>query len=309
MLTATKCLNRGLRSTMCTRRFRHLGGLFVNFLTEFGRTWQVYVEAEAPYARTRRPWAVLCAQQSRTGMCRFPRSQLETRTARIHLRYKETGRRRSSAAPRRVIALRQATAATGRCLQANMPHEMGFDYMGMSYQEQKAAKGFRMGHLWPLRCSSYPGVGRACMRLVASWSVLLSTSRRGVWGPRRALAAPVVLGWFLPPYMVQMDDVYTQIWSGEFCSSVWVPEFNSDRRVPPKRSPNAAGLWSTPPWTERGFGPAPHDDALAFIVGCVPLWTASGAGAIARQFIGTTVIGGMVAETFIGRFLFRRSSM
>jgi HAE1 family hydrophobic/amphiphilic exporter-1 len=42
--------------------------------------------------------------------------------------------------------------------------------------------------------------------------------------------------------------------------------------------------------------------ALAFIVGCVPLWIASGAGAIARQIIGTTVIGGMVAETFIGRF-------
>jgi HAE1 family hydrophobic/amphiphilic exporter-1 len=34
----------------------------------------------------------------------------------------------------------------------------------------------------------------------------------------------------------------------------------------------------------------------------VPLWIASGAGAIARQIIGTTVIGGMVAETFIGRF-------
>jgi HAE1 family hydrophobic/amphiphilic exporter-1 len=42
--------------------------------------------------------------------------------------------------------------------------------------------------------------------------------------------------------------------------------------------------------------------ALAFIVGCVPLWIASGAGSVARQVIGTTVIGGMVAETFIGRF-------
>ena len=42
--------------------------------------------------------------------------------------------------------------------------------------------------------------------------------------------------------------------------------------------------------------------SFAFILGCVPLWTASGAGAIARQVIGTTVIGGMVAETFIGRF-------
>ena len=42
--------------------------------------------------------------------------------------------------------------------------------------------------------------------------------------------------------------------------------------------------------------------ALAFILGCVPLWTASGAGSVARQVMGTTVIGGMVAETFIGRF-------
>jgi HAE1 family hydrophobic/amphiphilic exporter-1 len=42
--------------------------------------------------------------------------------------------------------------------------------------------------------------------------------------------------------------------------------------------------------------------ALAFILGCVPLWTASGAGAVARQIMGTAVIGGMLAETFIGRF-------
>jgi HAE1 family hydrophobic/amphiphilic exporter-1 len=42
--------------------------------------------------------------------------------------------------------------------------------------------------------------------------------------------------------------------------------------------------------------------ALAFILGCVPLWTASGAGSVARQIMGTAVIGGMIAETFIGRF-------
>ena len=43
--------------------------------------------------------------------------------------------------------------------------------------------------------------------------------------------------------------------------------------------------------------------SFAFILGCLPLWTASGAGAIARQVMGTAVIGGMVVETFIGRFL------
>ena len=43
--------------------------------------------------------------------------------------------------------------------------------------------------------------------------------------------------------------------------------------------------------------------SFAFILGCVPLWTASGAGAIARQVMGSAVIGGMVVETLIGRFL------
>jgi HAE1 family hydrophobic/amphiphilic exporter-1 len=43
--------------------------------------------------------------------------------------------------------------------------------------------------------------------------------------------------------------------------------------------------------------------SFAFILGCVPLWTASGAGAVARQIMGTTVIGGMLAVSAIGIFL------
>jgi len=34
----------------------------------------------------------------------------------------------------------------------------------------------------------------------------------------------------------------------------------------------------------------------------VPLWTASGAGSVARQIMGTTVIGGMLAASIIGIF-------
>ena len=43
--------------------------------------------------------------------------------------------------------------------------------------------------------------------------------------------------------------------------------------------------------------------SFAFILGCVPLWTASGAGSVARQIMGTAVIGGMLAASFIGIFL------
>jgi HAE1 family hydrophobic/amphiphilic exporter-1 len=42
--------------------------------------------------------------------------------------------------------------------------------------------------------------------------------------------------------------------------------------------------------------------SFAFILGAVPLWTASGAGAVARQIMGTAVIGGMLAASFLGIF-------
>jgi len=40
--------------------------------------------------------------------------------------------------------------------------------------------------------------------------------------------------------------------------------------------------------------------ALAFIFGCLPLWTASGSGAVSRRILGTVVIGGMTLATVIG---------
>ena len=43
--------------------------------------------------------------------------------------------------------------------------------------------------------------------------------------------------------------------------------------------------------------------SFAFILGCVPLWIATGAGSVARQIMGTTVIGGMLAATAIAIFI------
>src|SRR5258705_11293231 len=43
--------------------------------------------------------------------------------------------------------------------------------------------------------------------------------------------------------------------------------------------------------------------SFAFILGCVPLWTAKGAGAIGRRALGSSVITGMTAATVLGVFL------
>ena len=43
--------------------------------------------------------------------------------------------------------------------------------------------------------------------------------------------------------------------------------------------------------------------ALAFILGVVPLYVATGAGAASRRVLGTTVFGGMLAASFIAIFI------
>jgi HAE1 family hydrophobic/amphiphilic exporter-1 len=43
--------------------------------------------------------------------------------------------------------------------------------------------------------------------------------------------------------------------------------------------------------------------SFAFICGCLPLWFASGSGAVSRRILGLTVIGGMLAASSIAIFL------
>ncbi len=43
--------------------------------------------------------------------------------------------------------------------------------------------------------------------------------------------------------------------------------------------------------------------SFAFILGCLPLWIATGSGAAARRILGTVVITGMLAATLIAVFL------
>jgi multidrug efflux pump len=43
--------------------------------------------------------------------------------------------------------------------------------------------------------------------------------------------------------------------------------------------------------------------AFAFIFGALPLVMASGSGAVARQILGTAVVGGMLAATMIAVFI------
>ena len=192
-----------------------MGGYFINYFNRFGRQWQVYIEAEGEdrakaenvgqfYVRNNKgesvPLSTLTSVKPRIGP-EFTLRFNEYRSAQIN----------GSAAPG--FSADQATAALEDVFKQNMPREMGFDYSGISFQEQKARQGVPPAAIFGL---SLLFVFLILAALYESWtlpfSVLLSTpvaifGAFGILLLRRLFVAA-----FYPPYLVQMEtDVYSQI--------------------------------------------------------------------------------------------------
>ncbi len=283
-----------------------MGGLFINYFNRFGRQWQVYIEAEGEYRTNAENVGQFYVRNQNGRM--VPLSALTRFEPRpgpeFTMRYNlfRSAQINGSAAPG--YSSNQAMAALEEVFAQTMPPEMGYDYLGISFQEKKAQQGVPPAVIFGL---SLLFVFLILAALYESWtlpfSVLLSTPV-AVFGAFAVLwLRRLLVSVFYPPYMVQIEsDIYSQIGLIMLIglaakNAILIVEFGKDEYEQGKSLVDAAlegARLRLRPILMTSF---------AFILGCVPLWTASGAGSVARQIMGTTVIGGMLAASALGIFL------
>ncbi len=270
-----------------------MGGAFVNYFNRFGRQWQVYLQAEGDYrthAQNLGQFYVLNNSSNMVPLAAVT-SVRATQGPEFTMRYNlhEAAQINASAKPGYSSA--QAMKAMEEVFAETMPPGMGYDYMGMSYQEKKAQQGVSPMVIF--------GFSLVCVFLILaaqyeSWSLPFSV----------LLGTPVAVFGAFAALMVGRfeNNVYAQIGLVMLIglsakNAILIVEFAKMGYEEGKPLIDAAlegARLRLRPILMTSF---------AFILGCVPLATSSGAGAMSRRVMGFTVIGGMLASSFIAIFL------
>src|SRR5205814_5564653 len=120
-----------------------MGGVFVNYFNRFGRQWQVYVEAEGDYRTKAENVGQFYVRNNKAEMVPLSAvTKFESRPGpEFTMRYNEYRSAQLNGAAAPGYSSAQAMAALEEVFAQTMPREMGYDYMGMSFQEKKAQQG------------------------------------------------------------------------------------------------------------------------------------------------------------------------
>jgi hydrophobic/amphiphilic exporter-1 (mainly G- bacteria), HAE1 family len=270
-----------------------MGGAFVNYFNRFGRQWQVYVQSEGDYrtqAENLGQFYVLNNTTNMVSLAALTRARA-TEGPEFTMRYNLYQAAQINASAKPGFSSDQAMKAMEEVFKQAMPPGMGFDYLGMSFQENKAAQGVS-----PMVIFAFSLV---CVFLILaaqyeSWSLPFSV----------LLATPIsVFGAFAGLMIGRYENnIYAQIGLVMLIglgakNAILIVEFAKmgyEQGKPLIDATLEGAKLRLRPILMTSF---------AFILGCVPLARANGAGALSRQVMGFAVIGGMAAASLIAIFL------
>ena len=268
-----------------------MGGGYINQFNRFGRQWRVYLQAEGDQRQSTNDIAGYYVRNANGQM--VPLSAFVS-TKRVYgpeftNRFNLFRGAHLIGGPAPGYSSDQVQRALEQVANEVLPREMGFEWADLSFQQQKAAGTGTQTFVLSLMF-----VFLILAALYESWSLPFSV----------LLSLPIAVFGALAGLLLRKYDlnVYSQIGLVMLVglsakNAILIVEFAKGELEKGRPLMDAALEGA-----RLRFRPVLMT-SFAFIFGLLPLWIASGAGAVSRRILGTAVITGMLAATAIAIFV------